>query len=869
MERPQLLDQLAHSHRPRLVLITASAGYGKSTLMAQWHQLLLNRGEQVGWLTLDEDDNDPTRLYTYLYYVLVQEPLEEESGSHITRAQIEMLASRCRSPQALFIDELEFLHDPEALQLLEWLYQLLPPGNTLIIAGRNKPEWELAKLKLQGGLLELDDQSLRLTPSEAAGVKELSVSRGIDDRLATRLVEKTEGWMAGIRLALLCLNRVEDADDWVEQLSGEMSEIATFLAEEMFRHLAIEEQLFLLKTAVAKSLCAPLCEELTQQADAQTQLESFCRRGLFIQPIDREHRWFRVHNLVRQFLLNRLQQQMPQQLSPLHTRAAHWYAAHDSRVEAVHHALAVNNTPLASEILASIGHSLVKRGQLHTLTDLAAPIPELDLAEYPELLTNIGWALLLLHRREEAARYVHQLRKLQHDSAMQAIADFPGLEPLLLVVDDRVEEAQQLATRNIEQLPPKSWFARGVLANIIAYASVTESQFERARQFQLEARASHLQSGSLFGLAYADMMAAMSERCQGHLHSAQERFARIGLGPEYGRPAESTQPAEVAKGVINGVEVDLLYELNQRDSAESLLNHYFPLGEDAVAPDMVILGYLTLARLAFAQGNVPRAFDRLEEGEVAGLRWPLPRLVQSMRWQRVQFALQQGQQAQAHTLAEQASANELQIPSSLYLNLVDDWAGIDLIPLRLQAQLGEGQQVLTELQRLLTLAEKRPCRRLRLLALQGHTELLLGEQGAADTTLTAAIDLSLKTGAIRTLIDEGETVLAALTRLHHQWQKPDVLHQRRRDYCRGLLDAAGQPLASGRESPEALFEPLTDRELQLLTLVSQGLKNDQIAEQIYLSVNTVKWHLRRAYEKLEVKSRTEALAAARKHGLID
>ncbi|GGO89451.1 LuxR family transcriptional regulator [Marinobacterium nitratireducens] len=874
LERERLLGQLQLNRDKRLVLISASAGYGKSTLMAQWSQRQQDSGERVAWLTLDEDDNDPVRLYTYLFQMLRGELPGDLELHRVTRdhaAQLAGLLAAPGSPSLLCIDELEVLVNAECLQLLYWFSLQLPPGTQLIVASRETPDWELGRLRLSNELFELHDQDLRLNLDEAKSLTTLQAANRLSDTQTQQLVEKTEGWMAGIRLALLCMAGWDDNQTWIEHLSGEVEEIADFLAEQVFRHLGAEQQLFLLSVAVLNRMSAPLCEALTGQLGAQVQLQSFCKRGLFIQPIDPQRRWFRMHRLVRQFLLNRLERQLPNQVSSLHEAAARWFAEHDSKIEAIHHAVAAANPQLAGDLLASISNVLVQKGQLRTLTGLAARIPEACLLKSPRLVADLCWVHLLMHQRDRAAHYL----RILHQADRSEVGDpgalsLPAMEPLLLVIDDRAPAAAELGETNLGQLRPEAYFERGVLSNIIAYGCIGAGQLEKAQQFALQAHAAHLEAGSLFGVAYAALIAAMRERAQGNLAAARQRAGLVGYGPDYGQPVNDSSVSETAKGVVNGLEVDLLYELNALDEAEQLLNRYFPVGADNAAPDMVILGYLTLARIAFAKGRWQMAESRLEEGEVAGLRWPLPRLVEAMRWQRVQFALQRGDLEQARALSDKLQSQTLVPAPAGYMHPVDEWVAPDLVGLRVEACAGEAQTVLDRLPPLLQAAERRPLRRLRLLLLEGLCIHQLGRQKELRRALGEALDIGRRTGALRSFLDEGGWLIEALKTLVRDLEKqPDPDARHRRDYSRILLDAAGEKAADKPAESESLVEPLSDRELEALALVGEGLRNEQIAEKLFLSINTIKWHLRRAYEKLGVRSRTEALAEARRRGLIE
>lgn len=873
LERTSLLRLLQQNRDKGLVLISASAGYGKSTLMAQWSQLLQDSGEHVAWLTLDEDDNDPIRLYTYIGHALGVDLLQGEELYQVTRehaAKLSRLMGAPGRPSLLCIDEYEVLDNAECMQLLQWFSQQIPPGKQVMIASRNKPDWELARLKLENGLLELNDQDLKLDLSEAKSLSNLQTSIRLSEHQAERLVEKTEGWMAGIRLALLCMSNWEDSGAWIESLSGEVDEIADFLAEQVYRHLGAEQQLFLLKVAVLNRMSASLCEALTGEVDAQVQLQSLCKRGLFIQPIDPQRHWFRMHGLVRQFLLNRLEQQMPNQIRLLHEAAARWFAEHGSNVEATHHAIAAANPQLACELLSTISNALVQRGQLRTLTGLAAQISEQDLLRSYRLVADLCWVHLLMHQRDRATHYLRILNQVQSAEGVEReqLAS-PAMEPLLLVISDRIPAAAELGEASLGQLRPEGHFERGVLSNIIAYGCIGLGQLEKAQQFAVQAHAAHLEAGSRFGIAYAAMVAAMRERAQGNLAAARQRIHQVGYGPEYGQSENSDSVSETAKGVVNGIEVDLLYELNELDEAEQLLNRYFPLGADNAAPDVVILGYLTLARVAFAKGRWEMAESRLEEGEIVGIRWPLPRLVEAMRWQRVQFALQRGDLEQARAYSNEMESVDLVAASAGYMHPVDEWVAPDLVRLRVDACSGQAEVVLEQLESLKQSAEQRPLRQLRLLLLEGLCHHHLGQADSLRRTLREALDIGQKMGAVRSFLDEGGWLIDVVKTLYIELEKKlDPDSRRRREYARVLLDAVGESPSEAQLANTPMLEPLSDRELEILALVAQGFRNEQIAEQIFLSINTVKWHLRRAYEKLGVRSRTEALAEAHRRGLI-
>ena len=877
LEREPLLALLKLSRSKRLVLLNAAAGYGKSTLMSQWYRSLKLDGVRCAWLTLDGDDNDPSRLFSYLRNALEgtdsAEPADAQFNDQfkISRSHAALLANLFAAesaPEVLFVDEFEVLLNPQSIELLWLLVQQLPSGCQLVLASRHKPDWGLSKLKLASELLELDQQELRFTSTEIDQLSRLLLSQGVDHQVTDQLTERTEGWIAGIRLAMLCFPQIEDAQDWVGRIDGDMDEIRDFLTEEVFANLDPQIQQFLLYSAIPNRISAPLCEALTGMEQAQPLLEQLCAGGFFIQSLDPQRQWFRLHGLMRQYLIKRLQLTEADAIGKIHLQAARWFKRNQLPLEAVHHAIAARDLDRASAILEPLSRQLVFQGQVATLTDLARQLGDLGAITSTELLANLCWAHLFLHQHQSAEQLIERLKLL--DSSPQGTARLRTAEALLLVIQDRISEAAELAQSNLPQLSEGDLFERGVLSNILAYAHMCTLDIELSQQYQLKARVTNIEAGSCFGTAYADMMAALRECLQGNLLTARERFAQIGRGPEYSRFKDPLQAREVAKYVINGFEVALLYELNQLEQAEQLLEQHFPNAADNTAPpDTLIAAYLTRARLCFARQDYEAAYIRLEEGEVAGVSWGLPRIVRAMRWERVRFALLRGELEAACAFAETTQVEGIPSAPDGFVHLTDECNAPWIARLRLAIHLGDAATVLKSIEPMLEASQQRPCRMLTLKLLKALALHRTEQPQATTQAMTEAIDLGRSIGAVRSLIDEGPMLIELLKPLYQSWsQRPTLTDKQRSEYARMLLETAGECCL--QQPVEALpVEPLSERELEILGLVGMGLKNEQIADRLKLSVNTVKWHLRRAYEKLGVRSRTEALAEARRLALIE
>lgn len=878
LERQRLLDLLTNNRDKKLILLTACAGYGKSTLLSQWNHALMQEGENTAWLTLDEDDNDPGRLFTYLRYALEgvkASTIQLNDLITVTKSHAILLAkifSSSNAPKVLFIDELEVLHNQESLRLLALLQQHIPQGRQLVIASREKPNWNLSKLKLSEELLELGIQELRFNTKDATLLGELRLTGPINENTTDKLIEKTEGWIAGIRLAMLCFPSIDDTQEWVENITGELDEITDFLSEEVFRHMGTEQQLFLLKVAVLDRISAPLCEALTGESGAQTQLESFCEKGFFIHPLDKQRHWFKLHGLVRQFLLKRLVQLIPQKVTLLHETAAHWHNSHGYKLEAIHHAIAAKKPLFAMKILEDFSKYLVTQGQLRTVTKLASRISTLQSIDNPALLASMCWANLFLHQREQAEELFIRLKHVNDDKGLpvELQSQLPTFDALLSIMKDNTFSAGEIAEKNLTGINEKDHFERGVLCNIIALAKLGFNEFELAQQYQLKARTSFLKSGSCFGLAYSDMLGALKEKVQGNLQVARERFKKIGLEQDYRQFDDHALSLQVAKSVCNGFEAGLLYELNLLEEAQQLLDdHFADAVNNTIPPDMVITGCLTRARIAFTNGEFETAYAYLEEAEVEGISWALPRLVREMRWERVRFALLRGEISSAKQFASQTDIGNIPVTPAGFFNPADECGSLDIAPLRFEIYTRDPASAIIRIEQLIAESSERPCRRLVLKVLKVLAYTLLEQTSNARQGMIDAIDLGCKLGAQRSIIDEGTHIIELLKQLCVDWSThPNIANSKRITYCKILLEAAGETLILESEQ-HAPHEQISDRELEVLHLVRDGLKNDQIAEILFVSVNTVKWHLRRLYEKLGVRSRTEAVAESRKLGLID
>src|SRR3989440_1765660 len=424
LQRSHLLTLLDQSRSFPLTLLSASAGFGKTTLLTAWAS---QSTSQVAWLTLDELDNDRTRFWTYVIATL------RHSGSHVGEATLAML----HSPQpalltnalttlinelaaltqdiTLILDDYHLIREQAIHESLQFMLDHLPPCLHLLLAGRADPQLPLARLRARGQVVEIRETDLRLSGEEAARfliqVMNLSLSAEDIGRLETR----TEGWIAGLQLAALSMRRHADASAFIQAFTGSHRFILDYVQEEILEPLPQVQQRFLLHTSVLDRMNADLCQALTGEQASQQMLESLERANLFLIPLDEERHWYRFHTLFREVLLARLQATQPEQVARLHREAALWYQHQQWPHEAILHALATQDFLFVAELLEGYVERLYLQGELKTLLAWIKLLPQEVLRGHPRLATSYILAFHLMFpfspQQQEERAYLHQLQE--------------------------------------------------------------------------------------------------------------------------------------------------------------------------------------------------------------------------------------------------------------------------------------------------------------------------------------------------------------------------------------------------------------------------------------------------------------------------
>lgn len=875
MQRPKLLGDMLDYCQSSLTFIHAAAGYGKTTLMYQLSESLLDKGQRVSWLTLDDDDNDPIRLYQYLWLALLGvEQLHAIPQGHIHKQNIielVQLVAELETDNFLFIDELELLTNPECLNILWWLYQYLPTNCHLIIASRVKPNWSFAKEYLIGRLKFVTEAHLSIKVEDSAALIQFLQSQNFDhvtltSELAEQLIKKTEGWLTGIQLTNLYLKNYHDVGAVIHSLNGAHNQIVDYLSEQVFIQLSEEVQDFLLKISVLRKINLSNIQAVSQNSASTKLLELMVQKGLFLQALNEQHSWYRIHALFREFLENRFKLQNFEQYQATHLRAAYWYKQHDYLMEAIYHAECAKDQVLVVELLSEVSRELVLEGRFYTLLELVKLIPDELLLQHSGLLYDIIWLLTITHQSLQANHYLQLWLNLDiHENSHGE--EHLGLAPMDALMKDDIQQAYQLAQQNVPQLSESAYFVRAPLVGIGALYHIGLGKMVEARKIIIQTRALYIQGHNIYGLIMTDCIEALCDHLEGHIDKALAKFDYIGKSEDYLRLSSDEQLKPMISMITSSVKANLYYELNEIDLAEQALQS-FDHGGHLIIPDLVIIGYELLLRLAHIQGNVQNEKACLTQSQIYANDWAVPRLSRMVQSIDAQFQwFEQGQklhEAPVENLEELCRQH-----LNKTLNIANLMTGDDLIQYRqlifTHQEAVATEFLLAELKRVSTY----PLRKVRVLLLLALSAYRLNQTETTYEWLEQALTLLEPTKAHRLVLDEHPLIWEVLEcfsqhLMRHKSKQMAMLLpyiQQLQKLNHVINNADETVLNTG-------IEALSKREVQILEKLSAGYTDAEISETIFLSINTVKWHLRNIYNKLAVRSRLEAVTEAKKRGLI-
>jgi LuxR family maltose regulon positive regulatory protein len=849
----------------RLLLVTAPAGFGKTTALCQYERTLRESGAATGWLTLDADDNDVARFGAYLRAALHRclaglpsASPPRDPGAALGDA-FELIDSVAASdaPFALFLDDFEKLVDADVLRLVARLVMTLAPGQQLVIGSRVVPELGLARLRASGQLFEIDLDRLRFDAEETRRflVELRGCSMSAED--IAFLHERSEGWPAALQLAVLAFGDHPDGARRLRGFGGSLAQVAEYLATEVLSRLPEEVRGFVLKTSILESFCAELCEAVTGTADASALIERVTRASLFVNALDAERRWFRYHPLFAEFLRGELERAQRDGVAALHRSAAQWLAQNGWHAPAVDHGLRSGDLAFAASIMEAGVTQYLHQGRVATLVRWSASIPIEILTRHPSLHFAAALSNVVSHRYSEAQRLVDAF-SAQADKA--SARDLAMVRFNLAIWSDRLDALRDILQEAMSVIGPSDGFVYPSMLNCMFYLGFLEGNVEMGRSALAAAKASPHHRDNEVVRSYSEVQGAMAHLVRGELREARgiasaelERLA--GRGSHYG----------TAAAIVAVAFAEALYERDEIAAARVLLDEHLEIAEDSAIPDLIIVAFLARSRIARLEGHGDAADAFAARLQRTGERRGLARLVASARFEKARVALVEGRIDTAAAHVREASAPALWQSPVFRGTFGNDLENPDTAAARLELFRG-GTAAIAPLESHIREAESagRVRRALKLRGLLAQALWLSGQRRPALRQLHEALAAAAPEGLVRALSDE-PWVLRDMIDGTELSEQPAL-----GAFARRVADACGASPSAPRLAPaEATREVLSRREVEVLAMLAHGLSNKEMARKLSRSEATVATHLRRIYEKLGAHTRTQAIAVARRSGLLD
>jgi len=832
ISRPRLNEKLNAALSHKLTLISAPAGFGKTTLVGDW---ISQCEHHVLWLSLDKNDSEPQRFLNY--FITALQKVSEKIGAtslgilqHINNFPSEALSTTLLNeiaevpePFVMVLDDFHFVDSIVIDEIVTFLLEYLPPQMHLVMTTREAPSLPLARLRARGQLNEIRAADLRFTLAESADFLDRFLGIELSEENVAALDERTEGWIAGLQLAALSLQGNQDPDAFIESFTGSHRFVLDYLMEEVLEQQSEGVQNFLLSTSILEHFNASLCDALLPEnpISGQEALSWLEQVNLFLVPLDNERCWYRYHRLFADLLQQRLSQ-AGINVTELHIRASQWYEDNGFELEAFEHAVEANDIERAERMLAGGDVPLHFRGAMQPVLSWLESLHPSQLEARPSLALTYASVLTISGKPivtiESALRAVESA--LDTATTVPADLDMLGrvatIRAMLCIPQNRIDEIIVQAERALQLLAVENLADRTTAAWALGYAYQLQGKFDAAVRAQQETLEISRQSGNrMISLGTLISLGQIAEQNYDFMSAVD--YYKQAL-----ETAGSPPLPPACEGYLGLARIR--YEWNELDAAQANVEKSLPLALQMDNVDTPLNCELLLAKIACAGRDMGAAAVHLRNAERFAEREHLAHKRQDVIAAKILLLLAQGELDAAIDLAKTGSPL-----SNAQVALAQGNASGALMILETEANLSA------------TL--------LKILALHK-----LGKKDEALILLNKSLKQTLKGGLLRSYVDHGVDLA-------------DLLEYARGDHA--YLTALKRVFNSDQTtSTDGLIELLSERELEILQLIAQGLSNREIARRLYLALDTVKGHNRKLFNKLQVQSRTEAIARARELNLL-
>ena len=862
-----------------VVVVAAPAGYGKSTLMARWHARLLEREVSCAWLSLDEDDDDAARFLRHLIAALqnasphigknVPEDLMADFASG-SRSALEAIAgdlAQVGHRLVLFLDDLQSVAGPEVRGILDWLINYAPRPLQCVIGTRQDPGLRLSGLRVRSQLLELGAEQLQFDAKEAAQFYKSRLGSDLSAQDLQTLLTKTEGWPAALELAALVLAGSSEPKTFIHNFAGTDTSVVDYLCDMVLSQMDERTRDIVFRISLFDRICAPLARAVTDSDGAEEALLGLRSRNLFLIPLDRSWEWVRFHHLVGEFFGETYRRTAPEQARLCLVRGALWLHANGHVEEAVNYMIRAEEWELATRWVADSVEELVfRRGYHQTILRWMNGLPEDWVDRYPVIRIQYAFALSFYSRIQEYEAQIYRLQQLLQNLEGQAHHDADRISELSCAVEMQVAMSAglrddgmrggELAATWLARWPQASLRRKGVMGNVLSFGHKTRGRIDRGLEVIAETRQWLEQSEGYYALSWTAYLEAVLHLKRGNYFDSRFACTR-GLELVERRLRGHSGQSSLFHALLAGVA----YEFDEIEQALAHLELALNSVDECPQADAVIVAYSTQARIQHLRHDESGALSMLREGQLLGEQRGWRRVTLSLAAEECRSLARVGHHDEAALVASRFDFHEL--PSRHDVPSLNSDKALRAASRYLLKQ--SPRAVVEALDAPIENSRQRELahRSVELLVLRALAEKEDGDWVSALADLRRAITIAAPRNYVRVFLDEGFELRALIDRLDLE----QLRGSEAAPLARRLQRAFNPPDVPG-SAPIGMGEELTKRELSILKRLESGLSNKEIAEAIFVSEGTLKWHLHNVYGKLSVKNRTGAMTRARALGIL-
>ncbi len=877
--RARLLDQLSQGLGRKLTLISAPAGFGKTTLLGEW----IERDKMsVAWLSLDEEDNDLARFLTYLVAAL--QTIEPDIGNAALAMLLPPQASPFNSVLAsllneaagipdrvvLVLDDYHLVHAPAIHAAMTFLLDHLPPQLHVVLSTRVDPPLPIARLRARGELNELRQANLRFTDEESIEFLNQAMGLKLAADEITTLAARTEGWIAGLQLAAVSMKSRSDVGRFIAEFSGSQHHILDYLIEEVLQRQPEHVQAFLLRTSILQRMTGPLCDALFESQPAligssQAMLEHMEHQNLFVVPLDDNRGWYRYHQLFADLLRTRLQETQPALVSELHRRASAWYEAKGLIDEAIDHALSAGTFERAANLISRQAEHLWARYIPSTMSRWLESLPDELVSSWPELTIHHATVLLMAGRLDQVEQHVQMAERVLNSRSEKSAGPrdeklrgmIAMVKAFMALFRSDPRGMAHFSQEALECLPREDSTWRGGAAMVLGDAHNFAGEVQAAIREYGQAMQICQAIGNLYYALMAAGKIATLQFQQGQLHRAAQT-GQQGLQLAEVNGLEKTARAGVLMAILGQIHS----EWNNLETALAYAQHGATLCEQEENVVILSYSYIGLTQVLLSRNDLEGAQEALAKLEKLAQESSLPAWIITLAngWQAFVRLKQNDLDGAAQILqkwevlkgGEASMTHFRQDLSYARLCLAQGNAGDAIGPLEQVAHLcqvyGRGAWLIETL----------------VVAALAHQAR--GDTARAVESLQRALVAAEPEGYVRTFVTEGEPMQRLLREVAGRGIETEYVLKLLNAFemeRQGAQRSTGPGVSSGQVAPAPLAEPFSDREREVLRLLATDLSSTEIAQQLFISMHTVRSHIKNIYGKLNVHSRYEAVARAR------